>query len=73
MSSNGEEVEVFAGSVNNSILGYINRTAQKNQAPRIMGGTKLRGWIQSKFKQGQIVSVRLLSSNSLRIEMPKNT
>lgn len=39
----------------------VNRDANPNGTPRIMGGIEVRNWIQQHFKQGQVVEVRILA------------
>lgn len=51
----------------NSIHGYINRTAQPNATARIMGGAALRDWIRENFEQSKKMKVDLISPTSLRL------
>lgn len=45
----------------NTIKAYINRTAQQNGTPRIMGGKTLADWIKSNFKLNEILIVDILT------------
>jgi hypothetical protein len=49
------------------ILGYINRTANNNGTPRIMGGKDLRDWIQNNFKLKDTMTVDVISPVAVRI------
>jgi len=51
----------------NLIKGYINRTANSNGTPRIMGGKTLSYWIKSKFKQNEMLLVSILSPVSMKL------
>lgn len=50
-----------------TIQGYINRTANKNGTPRIMGGKEFRNWIKDHFKFNDIMKVDVLSSMAIRV------
>ncbi len=41
------------------IQGVINRKANRNGTPRIIGGAKLRDWFQKSFESMDIVTVDL--------------
>ena len=41
------------------IKGWINRKAQPNGTPIIMGGTKLRYWFQSNFEIDDTIIVKI--------------
>lgn len=64
----GQEIEIFCGDAAQPIIGTINRTANNNQTPRIMGGKGLRDWFQRNVREMQEVHVTLLSPNAIRIE-----
>ena len=51
----------------NIIQGYINRTANNNGTPRIMGGKTLSDWIQNNYKQGDNLKVDILTNVSIRL------
>jgi len=50
-----------------TIQGYINRTANKNGSPRIMGGKNLRTWIHRNFSLGEILEVGIISPIAIRL------
>lgn len=49
------------------ILGYINRTANKNGTARIMGGKELRNWIKNNFKANDTMKVDIISPIEIRL------
>ncbi|NTZ44850.1 MULTISPECIES: hypothetical protein [Lelliottia] len=49
------------------LTAIINRTANKSQAPRIMGGTGLRTFFQENYKINDVVSFILLSKNTMQL------
>lgn len=61
-------IELQLGSSNGkTIHGYINRTANINGSPRIMGGKQLREWIKKNFKANDIMKVDVLAPNAIRL------
>jgi hypothetical protein len=58
---------------NNFIQGYINRTANNNGTPRIMGGKTLSDWIQKNYKQNEILKVDILTNVSIRLNEKRKT
>lgn len=69
LGKDGEKIQIYLADSPNPILGYINRTATGNQAPRIMGSMVLKRWIQENRQQGQFITVNLLDKNKLQIEL----
>jgi len=63
-----QEIEIFCGASQQPIIGMINRTANGNGTPRIMGGVGLRDWFQHELHQMQEVTVTVLSRNAIRLE-----
>ncbi len=61
-------IEILLGqNSNNSILGYINRSANINGSPRIMGGKSLADWIKRNLMINETLTVEIISSVSIRI------
>lgn len=60
------EIKLGEDSIDN-IKGVINRTANNNGTPRIMGGKELTNWIQCHFKQGDILRVELLTKGVIML------
>jgi hypothetical protein len=50
-----------------TIQGYINRTANKNGTPRIMGGRELRKWVQSNFLLNGRMKLDIISPIAIRL------
>ncbi|MGO9109252.1 MAG: GIY-YIG nuclease family protein [Thermoguttaceae bacterium] len=66
--SDGQKIEIFCGSAEQPIVGYINRTANLNNTPRIMGGKALRDWFQREMSKMQEATITVLSPTAIRIE-----
>ena len=47
--------------------GKINRSCNRSGAPRIMGGVKLRDWIQSYFQAGDEILINIISPGEILI------
>lgn len=67
----GQEIEIFCGDAEQPIIGTINRTANYNQTPRIMGGKGLRDWFQQEMSEMQEVAITVMSQTAIRIEPRK--
>jgi len=67
-ADNNSKIELLLGNTTNSIQGYINRQANKNGTPRIMGGVGFKNWVQTYFKQGEKLKVQILSSTSIELQ-----
>ena len=46
----------------------VNRDANQNGTPRIMGGSELRNWLQKNFDLGDTVDIVIESPTRFRIE-----
>lgn len=57
----------LGANADTTILGYINRTANRNGTPRIMGGKELRNWIKNNFKLNDTMKVDIISSIEIRL------
>ncbi len=66
--NDNEKIEMNVGKTGQIITGYINRTANVNGTPRIMGGKELKKWFQTYFDVNDIIYVRILSPVSLKLE-----
>ena len=53
------------GDQREGIHGYINRRANKNGSPRVMGGVSLRNWFQKTFAKDETLKVTIVSPTSL--------
>lgn len=66
--SNNSTIEIQLGrKPTKTIQGYINRTANNNRTPRIMGGKELREWIKRIFKVNDTMKVDIISPISIRL------
>ncbi|MCB5187204.1 GIY-YIG nuclease family protein [Methylobacillus caricis] len=69
IGADGETIEIFLGQAISPILGTINRRANTNGTPRIMGGTAVRNWFQKNAKAMDRIGVQVLSPNSIRLSI----
>jgi len=63
----GEPIEIHASGLRGVVVGKINRTVNPNDTPRIMGGVRIRDWIQSHVRQGQSLKITVLGPNAIRL------
>lgn len=67
-------IEIHLGDNSKNIIqGYINRTANSNGTPRIMGGKTLSDWIQRHYKQDDILRVDILTNVSIKLNKKRKT
>ena len=69
--NNGEEIEIYCDDYKWLFIGYINRTANKNRTPRIMGGAKLKKWFNDNAKVDQKILIIVNTPNSIQIVLDK--
>jgi len=67
IAADGEEIEFFVNNYDHPITGYINRTANTNKTPQLMGGKELKEKIMKSFVQGQSIEVVILTTQSIFI------
>ncbi len=67
LGEDGGKIEIYLGEQEKPVLGYINRTVNNNQTPRVMGGKLLKSWIQKSCQQGQFITVNLMGKYKLQI------
>ncbi len=72
LGDHGQEIEVYCGSTAQTITGVINRTANANHSPRILGGADLRNWFESQLTVMDQVRVLVHSPVSIRL-IPSRT
>lgn len=56
----GEKIDICCGKLKIIINGHINRTVNKTNAPRIMGGLELRNWFHESFKVNDLMEVNII-------------
>ena len=64
-------ISIFLGDSQSELLGKVNREANINGTPRIMGGVELRNWFQSQFALLDSVDVLILGPDKLWIKKGK--
>jgi hypothetical protein len=67
LGADGETIELFLGDALGPVLGTINRTANTNGTPRVMGGSSLRDWFQTHSQEMDAIAVQVLSPTSIRL------
>ena len=67
IGADGEKIELFLGNADRPVLGTINRTANTNGTPRVMGGPAVRDWFQNHSREMAEISVQVLSPTSIRL------
>lgn len=72
LGADGETIELFLGKSVSPVLGTINRRANLNGTPRIMGGTALRDWFNSNASVSAIIYVEVLSPTAIRLNSNAN-
>jgi hypothetical protein len=65
---NGQKIDIFCGASEQPIIGSINRTANTNNTPRIMGRKGLKDWFKRNMRPMQEATVTVLSPTAIRLE-----
>ena len=63
----GEPIEIFVPGNPIPLSGMINRTANTNGTPRIMGGRLLRDWFYEAMKEKEVLRVDVSTPNSINL------
>jgi len=69
LGSDGEVIELFVGDAAQPILGTINRRANTNGTPRVMGGTGLRDWFHAAASVMDLIAVEVMSPTAIRLQV----
>ncbi len=67
IGADGETIELFLGDAERPVLGTINRMANTNGTPRVLGGPAVRDWFQTHSQEMAMISVQVLSPTSIRL------
>lgn len=67
IGSDADTIEIYCGDDPKPLMGSINRRANLNNTPRIMGGPKLREWFQANFSEMDEITVIALSPTCIRL------
>jgi len=73
LGADSEMIELFLGDRSQPVLGTINRRANSNGTPRIMGGTELRNWFNENAAVMDNILVGVLSPTSIQLHVNKAT
>lgn len=63
--SDRDRIEIYCGEGQELVQGYINRSVNPNNTPRIMGGTQLRQWFYENSEIDKPVDIEVLSPKSI--------
>lgn len=66
LGEHGVSIDIHLGQ-SQTVPARINRTANPNRTPRIMGGKVMKEWIQTHHAFGDIIEVTILSSSHIEI------
>ena len=69
IGANNDNIDIHLNNAG-TIVGYINRDANRNNAPRIMGGIALANWFHANFNLGDPVTVEIWGANTINILIP---
>jgi hypothetical protein len=65
-------ISIQLGPSRAEIRGTVNREANTNGTPRIMGGAELRNWFHRACKELDVVDVAVLAPDRLWIKAPRD-
>jgi hypothetical protein len=68
-----ESIEIYCGTQETPIVGYINRAANPNGTPRILGGASLKRWFQENFQIDELLEVEILSPIVIKLRSVKGS
>jgi len=67
--SNDEDIEILCENNPKPIIGKINRTANKNETPRIMGSKNLKKWFKEHSQPMGKIKVEIISKNKICLKV----
>jgi hypothetical protein len=67
-----EEISISCDGLANEFTGYINRSANTNHTPRIMGGVPLKRWFQEVSELNGHIHVEVISPHSIKMNVFEN-
>lgn len=70
IGADGEAIDIYLDANQQSVLGMINRRANSNGSPRIMGGMGLRAWFHKIGVVGSEIPVEVLSPTAIKLLTP---
>jgi hypothetical protein len=71
LAADGELIEIFLGAAKTPVLGTVNRRANTNGTPRVLGGTEVRDWFQASASPGSVLKVEVYSPTAIRLKLPR--
>ena len=67
LGTDGETIEIYIDSTPEPALEKINRKANTNQTSRVMGGTAVRDWFQTRAAVKDLIRVDVFSPTAIRL------
>jgi len=67
LGADGEQIYIFCGELPLPVIGAINRRCNATNAPRVMGGTGLRDWLQANGNVMDEILVNVYSPNEIKV------
>jgi hypothetical protein len=64
-------ITIKLAETNEQITGYVSRTANKNYTPRIFGRHELTNWFKSNLSLYDIIKVKIVAADCVKIEVYK--
>ncbi|RRN96456.1 GIY-YIG nuclease family protein [Pectobacterium aquaticum] len=65
--SDGDEIKIIFHDGATSVIGIINRTANRTKSPRIMGGVDLKKYFQETYNIGDVVSLEVITPHAIKL------
>jgi len=70
--NDGETIDIYCGNDHHPITASINRRANLNNTPRIMGGAGLKKWIQGNVSMMEEIKVSVSSPHEIYLKKKMN-
>ena len=58
-------ISILLGDSQSELVGEVNREANVNGTPRIMGGVELRSWFQRRYRELDVIDVVILGPDNI--------
>ena len=69
IGEDNEFIEIHNENMNEVIIGKINRSVNRNNTPRIMGGSKLKKWFNENSHIMGKIKVEILNKNRIFLKI----
>ena len=61
-------ISILLGDTQEELVGRVNREANLNGTPRIMGGVELRNWFQRRSEELDVLGVVILAADNIWLQ-----